>query len=303
VTGRLRVVSWNIENLLPALRLPVDSAPPKKRGKPLRKKLATELSEMAERLGRPDVLCLQEVRVRPQDTDVVSAMREALPGYTCHFALADDARNASFRGGRAYGVASYVRQELASVAVPRPEWDREGRVIAVELPEHALTLINVYAVNGSEKPHFDHGLERIEGDRHGFKRRFQADLLQYALSLRHVERELVLIGDFNISRAAADTHPRLRSELPHAMARAMFNDTFMPALDVLDAFRELHPDEARYTWFSRLAPEGVLDAARVDFALVARSLMPRVREAVILDEPYMRSHSDHAPIRLVLEVS
>jgi exodeoxyribonuclease-3 len=82
----------------------------------------------------------------------------------------------------------------------------------------------------------------------------------------------------------------------------MFNETLMPGLDVVDAFRCLHPEDRSYTWFNRLAPEGKLDAARVDFALVASSLLPKVKRASILQEPTERFHSDHAPVELVLEV-
>ena len=64
---------------------------------------------------------------------------------------------------------------------------------------------------------------------------------------------------------------------------------------LVDAFRENHPDVRRYTWFNVRAERwGRLDAARVDYALVARALMPRVLETEVLDH---RFGSDHAPIR------
>jgi exodeoxyribonuclease-3 len=298
VLGRLAIVSWNIENLQPTLR-PAAEAKPRRASRP--RKAVPELCDMAERLGWPDILCLQEIRVRPKDEPVVAAMHHALPGYVCHAALADDPENVSFRGGRAYGVATYVREDVAHERLPNPEWDREGRLVVVQLSKHGFALGNVYAVNGTDKPYFDHALGRFEGDRHAFKRRFQADVLHYFLELKRRGHELILIGDWNISRTAQDTFPRLRTELPHALARTMFNDTFMPALDVVDAFRALHPEERAYTWFNRLAPPGKLDAARVDFALVSRALMPRVREATIFDEPFLRFHSDHAPLRVLVE--
>jgi exodeoxyribonuclease-3 len=207
--------------------------------------------------------------------------------------------NVRFRGGRAYGVATYVREELEPVPVAGPAWDREGRVVAVRLRAARVLLVNVYAVNGTTKPHYDHEQRAVTGDRHDFKRRFQADLITYVRALRGDDR-LVLVGDWNVSRTALDTWPRLRSELPHSLARAMFNDTLMPALEVVDAFRELHPEQRAYTWFNRLARPGTLDAARVDFALVSRNLLANVADASIEAEPTLRFHSDHAPIRLRL---
>jgi exodeoxyribonuclease-3 len=288
---KLRFISWNIDDLLPALGR--DSA--KARARPAR----AHLFEIMEQLSWPDLLCLQEVRVRPRDSMNLEAMRTALPGYVCHFALCDDPQNGRFRGGRSYGVATYVREQLAATPLPRPTWDHEGRVIALILPETSLMVVNVYAVNGSDRPHYDHQLGRIAGDRHAFKRRFQADLIAYVRS-QCEQRALVLLGDWNVSRSALDTWPRLRSEAPHALARAMFNDTLMPALDVVDAFRERHPEERAYTWFNRRAPPGALDAARVDFALVSRQLLPAVQRAAMLQEPNQRFHSDHAPVELVL---
>ena len=90
---RMRIAAWNIENLAPWLaegHLP--------------------LTAVCARLGAPDVLCLQEVRIRPQDDALIQRMRDALPGYRCHWSLNRDARNGTFRGGRTYGVATYVRE-------------------------------------------------------------------------------------------------------------------------------------------------------------------------------------------------
>jgi exonuclease III len=48
----MRVVWWNIENALPHL---------------------AELQQVVEQLGAPEVLCLQELRIRRQDTASVNA--------------------------------------------------------------------------------------------------------------------------------------------------------------------------------------------------------------------------------------
>jgi exodeoxyribonuclease-3 len=106
--------------------------------------------------------------------------------------------------------------------------------------------------------------------------------------------ELVLVGDWNISRTKLDVTPRLRIEVPHAKAREQFNETFMPTLDVVDVFRELHPDAKKYTW--RNDRSRILDAARVDYALVSRSMLPRIVSADIDERREARFASDHAPL-------
>ena len=133
----MRIVSWNIENLS--------------------KRLA-ELPRIVERLGNPDVLCLQEARIREQDR----ALLDVLPGYACHASLPRDPKNVTFRGGRAYGAVTYVATALGPARAEVPEWDREGRIVITHLD--GLAIGNVYAVNGTDKPYFDHEQGAISGE-------------------------------------------------------------------------------------------------------------------------------------------
>jgi len=268
-------VSWNVENLARWLTA------------------RDEFIAHVRVLGDPGVLCLQEIRLRPGDAADIAAMRALLPGYSCHFALANDARNVKFRGGRAHGVATYIKDRAVTSATPA--WDREGRVIVTAIDR--LAIVNLYAVNGTSKPYFDPDTGVVRGDRHEHKRRFQMQLLDLAAELR-AAGDVVLAGDWNVSRTAADVTPRLRTEEPHATARAQLNGRFA-ADRWADVFRVLHPDVRQYTWFGRTRT-GALDAARVDYIVVGEELLPRVKSAEILDDRRLRPHSDHAPLSLEL---
>lgn len=264
----MRVVSWNCENAARYL---------------------ARWPHILSALGEPDVLCLQETRIRPKDTQLLAEMR-SIPGYDVALACADDPRNVTFRGGRAYGVATLVREDLGGTFAV-PSWDREGRILYARVGD--AWVVNVYAVNGTGKPYFDaDGVPR--GTRHEYKRRL---VEQLAGDLARLEGDLVAIGDWNISRTKQDIYPRLRTAEPHVLARAAFNDVFLPSLDLVDAWRERNPEKRQYTWFLRGVPPGK-DAARVDYALVRRSMLDRVTEAEILDDPAMRFGSDHAPVTL-----
>ena len=70
---------------------------------------------------------------------------------------------------------------------------------------------------------------------------------------------------------------------------------------MVDIFRHLHPNEAAYTWFNRLAKQKTLDAARVDYVLVSEEMIPKVQDAGILADPKDRPGSDHAPIYVLTE--
>jgi exodeoxyribonuclease-3 len=181
-------------------------------------------------------------------------------------------------------VATYVREELAPISFRGLPWDREGRVVVTELEAIGLAIVNVYAVNGTDKRYWDHDLGAFDGDRHAFKRRFNTRLLEDAQKLVARGLSLVLVGDWNIARSKLDTFPRLRTEEPHVLARKEFNETFIPTLEVVDAFRHLHPTARKYTWFNRNA-RGRLDAARVDFALVSKALVATLASADILEDP------------------
>ena len=262
----MKVISWNVENALRCL---------------------PALPTIVDELGSPEVLCLQELRIRGSDEQATGALTQALPGYCCHYSLPRDPRNVTFRGGRMYGVATFVQGHWRAEV---PEWDLEGRVVVVRSDD--LAIVNVYAVNGTAKPHLDDA-GRITGDRHALKRRFQSRVMDLGRELRK-EGAVIMIGDWNVSRAAQDTHPRLRTEEPHACARAELNARMAPE-GFVDIWRARHPTERAYTWFNRRTRD--LDAARVDYALVSSDLAFRIRAADILD---LLPWSDHAPVVLVL---
>ena len=262
----MRLVSWNVENAMRCIG---------------------ELRGIVQQLGSPDVLCLQELRVRRHDAEAVHALEHAIPGYRCHHSLPRDPRNVTFRGGRMYGVATYVKGRWRAQV---PDWDLEGRVVVVR--RGALAVVNVYAVNGIAKPYYEPD-GRVVGDRHAFKRRFQACVLDLGRALRR-ECGVIIAGDWNVSRTAQDTHPRLRTESPHALARAELNDR-LDAEGFVDVWRAHHPATRAYSWFNPRSRG--LDAARVDYVVVSADLAPRVRAASILDRlPW----SDHAPVNVEL---
>jgi len=105
---------------------------------------------------------------------------------------------------------------------------------------------------------------------------------------------VIIAGDWNVSRTGLDTHPRLRTEEPHARARAELNER-LTADGFVDIWRAAHPNERAYTWFNPRAR--TLDAARVDYILVSNDIVSRIRSADIFG---LLPWSDHAPVRLEL---
>jgi exodeoxyribonuclease-3 len=265
----MKIVCWNIESA---------------------RRCLPALPRLIDELRSPEVVCLQELGIRSDDAAAIERLRRALPGYRCHYALPRDPCNVTFRGGRMYGVATFVRGRWRGEALP---WDREGRVLVVR--KRGFAVVNVYAVNGTAKPYFDEA-GRAVGDRHAFKRRFQAQIMDLGRELR-AAGGVVIAGDWNVSPTRLDVHPRLRTEEPHARARAELQER-LRAEGFVDVWRALHPDERAYTWFNRRAR--ALDAARVDYIVVSADLVPRVEAAAILDR---LPCSDHAPVALELRAT
>jgi exodeoxyribonuclease III len=282
----LRIVSWNATRLAPLLR----------------EDAAISLLDVHHRFGRPDVLCLQEIRIRPGDAELIQKMKSALPDYRCEFNLNRDARNATFAGGRCYGVATWIHASLSPTAAIVPAWDLEGRVVGTILPSWNLALFNIYAVNGTAKAYFDPQTGEACGDRHGFKRKFIERLGAFVAPMQPL-LDIVLIGDWNISQTRLDTWPRLRTQEPHALARKAFQENFVEPLNLIDCFRQTHPEARQYTWFNPRTPKDRMDAARVDFALVSAGLANRVDAADIDESAQARFPSDHAPITLQLRAA
>jgi exodeoxyribonuclease III len=276
----MRIVSWNIERW----------------SRWLTDERERDRRHLVEDLGVPDVLCLQELEMRADDADKIERAHAALRGYDCFLSLPRDRFNVTYRGGRAYGVATYVRKSLRAKGYV-PEWDREGRVVIVKVSR--IAIVNVYLVNGTSRPWFDPETGERAGDRHSFKRALQRLVLDDAATMRDV----VVIGDFNVSRSKLDVYPRLRTEEPHGRARKELNDR-IDELGFVDAFRALHPTAKKYTWFARgAAARGKVDGARVDYALVSKSLAPRVVEADIDESRANTVGTDHAPFWIELDAA
>lgn len=105
----------------------------------------------------PHIICLQEVKATTRDPSLIRAL-PLVPqrkytglttaqqpfGYTAHWSLSHAKR------GKNFGVVTYVRDDVQVLGTREVEWDKEGRVVVVELP--GVAIYNVYALNGSENP-------------------------------------------------------------------------------------------------------------------------------------------------------
>jgi exodeoxyribonuclease-3 len=133
-----------------------------------------------------------------------------------------------------------------------------------------------------------------------FKLDFYAQLLKVCDRLHKKGESLILTGDFNTAHMPID--------LKNAKSNQK-NSGFLPEerewvqkyLDhgFVDIYRQWYPERIQYTWWTNILnarQRGV--GWRIDYFLISRSLLGRVKDAIIHDEI---PGSDHCPIELVLE--
>jgi len=228
-----------------------------------------QLCDWLER-DRPDVVCLQEIKARPDQVPE----RCKLDDY-----------HAFWHGAGAYsGVSLHVRRELLDAPEFRhPEFDMETRIVEVSLGN--LVLASVYVPNG--------------GKDYTAKLAFLTALAAWSKSLHEQGRELVLCGDINIARADIDVHPRERREGIIGQ-RPEERELFEALLggNLVDVTRALDPDNERlFSWWPPWRNMRQRNIGwRIDYILASRSIAGRATSCKVLAEI---GTSDHAPLMMI----
>ncbi|GAB4247887.1 MAG: exodeoxyribonuclease III [Deferrisoma sp.] len=229
---------------------------------------------------RPDVLCLQEIKVEDD-----AFPREPFEERGIHLAVA---------GQKGYhGVAVLSRLPLADPVVGFPHLsddhplNRERRLLAVTV--EGLRVISVYAPNG----------EAVGSEKFGYKLAFFEALREYLDREFTPGDELVLAGDFNVAPEPQDVYDPASWE-----GRVLFSQPERDALRRLrdfgleDCLRRLHPGEELYTWWDyRGGAFWKNQGLRIDHVLATPPVAGRCTDAgVDLSPRRWKRPSDHAPV-------
>lgn len=225
---------------------------------------------------QPDVLGLQEIKI------------------------SDSARLATdfdFSGWQEYwysaerpgysGTATLSRllPETCSLGVGEPDFDREGRVQTLAFAD--FYFVNIYFPNAGPE------LARLS-----YKEKFNQTVLTYLKKIQKI-KPVIVGGDYNVAHRPIDLARPQANEgqagYTESERRAM--DNFHQA-GLVDSFRYLHPQTVKYSWWSYRGGARRRNVGwRIDYLLLSQSLLPRLRQAFILDEVL---GSDHAPVGIVL---
>ncbi|MBQ0720864.1 MAG: exodeoxyribonuclease III [Gammaproteobacteria bacterium] len=238
----------------------------------MKKDFAQALQDMAT-----DVLCLQETKA--QDEQVVEALA-TIEGYHLY------SNSAEKKGYSGTAVLSKVEPLSVQYDMGIAEHDLEGRVIAAEF--EAFYLVTVYTPNSGN------GLKRLD-----YRQQWDADFLAYLKQLETL-KPVVVCGDLNVAHKDID----LARPKPNYNKSAGYTQAEIDGLDnivaagFVDTFRDQHPEEVKYSWWSYRAGARANNVGwRIDYFLLSKSLQAKVEGADILNEVM---GSDHCPVLLDL---
>jgi exodeoxyribonuclease-3 len=227
---------------------------------------------------RPDVLCLQEIKSRPDQ------IAEDLRNLGYPFSIWNPAERPGYSG-----VATFLNEfaQKHGKGLEIPKFDDEGRVIWTK--HESYRLYNIYFPNGQRSQ------DRVE-----YKLEFYADLLTQCDHLHQAGEFIILTGDFNTAHTEIDlAHPRENRETSGFLPEERVWIDYYIQHGFVDIYRYMYPDRIQYTWWSYVTRARERNIGwRIDYFLVSKGLVDRIRDVIIQDDVM---GSDHCPVSLLIE--
>ncbi len=227
----------------------------------------------------PDVLLLQETKAEPA---AFPELELQAAGYAA----------VHHSAGRWAGVAILVRDglELGETVLGLPGEPDPAEARWVEAQVDGTRMICTYVING----------RALDSPLYADKLAFLGAAADRVAALRGAGEDMILGGDFNVTRDDRDVYdPAAFEGGTHVQPeeRAAL-DAILERGGLVDAYRELHPDDVQYTWWDYRAGhfhKGF--GLRLDYLLPSESLAGRL-EACGIERDFRKGTkpSDHAPL-------
>lgn len=256
----MKIISWNINGIRAVAK----------------KGLAAFL-----RSQKPDILCLQEIKISETSRAQVEF---DFAGYIEYW-------HSAIRPGYS-GTAVLVKEGLSGVISSKnglgiEKFDIEGRVQTIELKK--VYLLNIYFPNANSE------LTRLN-----YKLEFNEALLKYLKRLKN-KKPVIVTGDYNVAHESIDlARPKENEGSPGFTKeeRSWFRKFI--ASGFVDTFRLINGQKIQYSWWSFRAGARARNVGwRIDYFCVSDKLKKQVKKAYILDKIM---GSDHAPVGLELDI-
>lgn len=227
----------------------------------------------------PDILCLQEIRA--QNKDVEEAL-SPIKNYRKYF------NSAEKKGYSGTAILSKSKPLLVTNDINITAQSDEGRIQCAAYED--FYLVNVYVPNSGQK------LDRLD-----YRKQWDIDFLSYLKDLEKT-KPVIICGDFNVAHTSID----LKNDKSNYNKTAGYTQIEIDGMDNLikagfvDSFRCFHPDDVAYTfWSYRFKSRERNTGWRIDYFLISKSLMSKVKEVTIYSNVF---GSDHCPIALEINI-
>jgi exodeoxyribonuclease-3 len=240
---------------------------------------------------KPDVVCFQEVKTQNQGDlacfksnfkYILTNFSKHKKGYSGVAMMCNEKPQ-----WVSYDFKMFDEEQLGPYS--NYEWIDEGRIITARFS--TCVVVTVYTPNA--QPELARLDDRVEWE----------TMLRKYLKLLEEEAKVpvILCGDLNCAHNEIDLHnPKGKKKTPgfsteeRAELQKMMDEGFT------DSFRYLHPEEAKYTYFSNFANSRERGVGwRIDYFLVSDSAKENITGADCLNEYW---GSDHCPVLLDISV-
>ena len=261
----LKLATWNINSV----RLRID--------------LVTHFLQQHQ----PDVLCLQETKVRDSEFPHGDFRKAGYP----HIAI---------NGQKGYhGVAVVSKHPLE--LVEKREFFGKGDARHLHVRVEGMDVHNFYVPAGGDEP------DPETNEKFAHKLGFLAEMQDWFAQGEVTKGKAFLVGDLNIAPLEHDvwSHKALLKIVSHTPVEVAALNAVLGAGQWVDAMRLLIPvDEKLYTWWSYRAADWAVanKGRRLDHIWLSPSLVPQLKTISVLREARgWERPSDHVPV--IVELS
>jgi exodeoxyribonuclease-3 len=231
-------------------------------------------------IENPDILALQETRCPDSCLDM---------GLFSEFVYK---RIESSKERKGYSGVAILSKEVPindlTHLFPK-EFNVEGRLIALEYDN--FVFINTYTPNTKQD------LSRLNYRANEWEPTVRNFIQQISN-----KKPIIFVSDFNVAPAELDIYTTRGKDKSNGFTKEERNafGSLLKDCDLINSFRELHPTEKKYSWFSPIINKrrDLSKGWLIDMILISKTLKNKLKQCDILSEYY---GSDHKPVYAEIE--
>ena len=224
---RLSIFSWNVAGLRARLK------PDETHNSSLMRALFSQINQNGVGYKYYDIVCLQETKCCEHEVKLPCEIKIRYP--YCYWNSTNGTTQRKGLSGTTIWCTSPPIRKLDT-----PDFDEEGRIVAVEFEN--FILVNVYVPNS----------QTFESDRYYFRHEWNEKFTAYIDNIKKI-KEVIICGDFNVAHQNIDiTNPNQKKNKVagfYDFERYDFAN-MIESLNLIDVFRKLNPTSQRSTYWS-----------------------------------------------------